>query len=64
MPKMRAEDRLDKHDRELSKHDKEIAAIRRLILIGMRLVNKTAAGQARSDKRLDRLEKNLEALIN
>jgi hypothetical protein len=57
MPKRRIQDRLDQHSRELTKHDREIAAIRKLILTGMRLVNKTAATQART-------EKNLEALIN
>jgi cell division protein ZapA (FtsZ GTPase activity inhibitor) len=57
MAKRRIQDRLDQHSRELTKHDREIAAIRKLILTGMRLVNKTAATQART-------EKNLEALIN
>jgi cell division protein ZapA (FtsZ GTPase activity inhibitor) len=57
MPKRRIQDRLDQHSRELTKRDREIAAIRKLILTGMRLANKTAATQART-------EKNLEALIN
>jgi hypothetical protein len=56
MPKATRQ-RLDQHERELAKHDREIAAIRKLILNGMRLVNKIAAAQART-------EKNLEALIN
>lgn len=57
MPKATTRQRLDQHERELAKHDREIAAIRKLILNGMRLVNKIAAAQART-------EKNLEALIN
>ena len=56
MPRLTAAQRLDQHDRELAKHNREIAAIRALILNGMRLVNKIAATQART-------EKNLEALI-
>jgi hypothetical protein len=46
-----------KYDRDLAKHNKQIASIRELILTGMRLVNKTAATQARN-------EKNLESLIH
>ncbi len=57
MPKSCTQDRLDQHDRDLAKHDKEIAAIRRLILTGMRLVNQIAVAQKRT-------EKSLEALIN
>jgi hypothetical protein len=57
MPKLSTQDHFDQHDRELSKHNKQIASIRELILTGMRLVNKVAATQART-------EKNLEALIN
>jgi hypothetical protein len=49
MPKRRIQDRLDQHSRELTKHDREIAAIRKLILTGMRLANKTAATQARTE---------------
>ncbi len=56
MPKSSTQVRLDQHDRDLAKHDKEIAAIRKLILTGMRLVNEIAVAQART-------EKNLEALI-
>jgi hypothetical protein len=57
MPKLSPKDRLDQHDRELAKHNREIASIRELIPTGMRLVNKIAATQART-------EKNLEALIS
>lgn len=57
MPKLSAQDRLDQHDRDLAKHNQEIASIRKLILTGMRLVNKIAVSQART-------EKNIEALIN
>ena len=57
MPKLSTQDHLDQHDRKLAKHNKQIASIRELILTGMRLVNKVAATQART-------EKNLEALIN
>jgi hypothetical protein len=57
MPKSNTHDRLDQHDRDLAKHDKEIAAIRKLILTGMRLVNQIAVAQKRT-------EKSLEALIN
>lgn len=57
MPKLSTQDHLDHHDRELAKHNKQIASIRELILTGMRLVNKVAATQPRT-------EKNLEALIN
>jgi hypothetical protein len=57
MPKLKTQTRLDQHDRDLAKHNKQIASIRELIHTGMRLVNKIAANQART-------EKNLEALIN
>jgi hypothetical protein len=57
MPKSSTQVRLDQHDRDLAKHDKEIAAIRKLILTGMRLVNEIAVAQKRT-------EKSLEALIN
>jgi len=57
MPKRTANQRLDQHDRELAKHNRQIASIRELILSGMRLVNKIAATQART-------ERNLEALTN
>jgi hypothetical protein len=57
MPKETTKQRLDQHERELAKHNPEIAAIRKLILNGMRLVNKIAVAPART-------EKNLEALIN
>jgi hypothetical protein len=57
MSKLSAHDRLDQHDRDLARHNKQIASIRELILTGMRLVNRIAATQART-------EKNLEALIN
>jgi hypothetical protein len=57
MPKSSTNDRLDQHDRDLAKRNKEIAAIRKLILTGMRLVNEIAVGQKRT-------EKSLETLIN
>jgi hypothetical protein len=57
MPKSSTQDRLEQPDRDLAKHDKEIAAIRRLILTGMRLVNQIAVAQKRT-------EKSLEALIS
>jgi hypothetical protein len=57
MSKLGTQDRLDQHDRDLAKHNRQIASIRELILTGMRLVNKIAATQART-------EKNLEALTN
>ena len=43
--------------REITKHDRQIASIRELILSGVRLVNRIAATQART-------ERNLEALTN
>jgi len=64
MPKPATSQRLDQHDRDLAKHDRQIAAIRALILSGMRIVNKTAALQAETRKDLKVLEKNLDALIN
>jgi len=57
MSRLGTQDRLDQHDRDLAKHNREIASIRKLILTGMRLVNKIAATQART-------EKSLEALIS
>jgi hypothetical protein len=55
--KSMTQDRLDRHDQHLTKHDREIAAIRALILSGMRILKETAAIQKRT-------EKNLEALTN
>jgi hypothetical protein len=57
MSRLSATERLDLYDRELAKHNRQIAAIRELILEGMRLVKKVAAAQVRT-------EKNLEALTN
>jgi hypothetical protein len=64
MPKPATSQRLDQHDRDLVKHDRQIAAIRALILSGMRIVNKTAAMQARNEKNLGIMEKKMDALIN
>jgi hypothetical protein len=64
MPKPATNQRLDQHDRDLAKHDRQIAAIRALILSGMRIVNKTAALQAETRKDLKVLEKKMEALID
>lgn len=61
------EARLAKRDEQLSKHDREIAAIRKLILQGMkmlvenqRLVKDVAAAQKRTEATLDRFIRSLE----
>ena len=57
MAKPKAQDRLDQHGRKFTLHDREIAAIRKLIVTGMRIVNKLGVAQTRT-------EKSLNALIN
>lgn len=53
---MTANDRLDKHDRE-------IAAIRKLILTGMKMINQLAASQKETDRQLKETDRHLQAFI-
>ncbi|HTR39774.1 MAG TPA: hypothetical protein VMH80_28065 [Bryobacteraceae bacterium] len=53
----KAQERLDKHDRE-------IAAIRTLLKQGMRLVVDIGTAQKRTERNLQTLERKLEALID
>jgi hypothetical protein len=48
---------LEQHERAIARHDREIAAIRKLITAGMRMI-------ARIEKAQDRTERNLQALID
>ena len=68
MPKLSLAQRLDGHDEHLSKHDREIAAIRKLILTGMRMVNEMQRENQKATrefrKDLERLEKKIEALTD
>jgi hypothetical protein len=49
---MTVKDRLDKHDRE-------IAAIRKLILTGMKMINQLAASQKETDRQLKETDRQL-----
>jgi hypothetical protein len=46
---------------QVSKHDREIAAIRKLILQGMKMINALAVSQRQHDAHLLRMEGDLEA---
>ena len=51
----------------VAQHEREIAAIRRLLLQGSKMLVKIEAAQQRSEQRADRLEKRmdrLEALVD
>ena len=48
----------------VDQHDREIAAIRKLILTGMKMINSLAASQKRTEANLDRLEAKVEALVD
>jgi hypothetical protein len=48
----------------LSKHDLEIAAIRTLVHQGMRLLLGVRQAQKRTENNLQRLERNVETLVN
>ena len=61
---MTLKERVDQHDREIDTHRREIAAIRKLILMGMRMINSVAAAQKRNEAVLKRLEANIESLAN
>jgi hypothetical protein len=56
---------------QLAKHDREIAAIRTLLFTGMKMLNRNqeqinqlVASQKRTEASLQRLEKNVEILVN
>ena len=49
---------------QLSKHDREIAAIRTLIRQGMRLLVEVQQAQKRTEMNLQRLERNVEAVVS
>jgi len=46
------------------RHDREIAAIRKLILHGARVINKVTESQAQAEKRMDRAEKRMDRMEN
>ena len=46
----------------VDQHDREIAAIRKLILQGMKMINSLAASQKRTEAKLDRLEAKVDLL--
>jgi len=54
--RMTAKDRPDKHDRE-------IAAIRKLILTGMKMINQLAASQKETDRQPKETDRQLQAFI-
>ena len=47
----------------LDKHDREIAAIRKLLLNGMKMLNDLAAAQRETDRQLRETNKQLRAFI-
>jgi len=61
---MTLKERVDQHEREIDTHRREIAAIRKLMLIGMKMINSVAAAQKRNEAVLKRLEANIESLAN
>ena len=60
---MTLKERVDQHDREIDLHRREVAAIRKLILTGMKMINAIAAAQKRNEAAMDRLEANLQTLV-
>ena len=46
----------------VDRHDREVAAIRKLILTGMKMINSLAAAQKRTDANLNRLEAKVDQL--
>jgi hypothetical protein len=61
---MTLKERVDQHEREIDTHRREIGAIRKLILMGMKMINSVAAAQKRNEAVLKRLEANIESLAN
>jgi predicted nucleic acid-binding Zn-ribbon protein len=55
---------VDQLERESDTHRREIAAIRKLILTGMKMINAVAAAQKRTEANLKRLEANVESLAD
>jgi len=47
----------------LSKHDREIAAIRKLVLTGMKMIASLTAAQRKTDEQLRKTDKQLEDFI-
>jgi hypothetical protein len=48
----------------VDQHDREIAAIRKLILTGMKMLNQVAAAQKTTEQSLQRLEASVQQLVN
>ena len=61
---MTIKERVDQHDLEIAIHRREVAAIRKLILTGMKMINSVAAAQKRNEQVLNKLEANLESLAS
>ena len=49
-----------KLEARVSEHDRQIAAIRKLILAGMKMINSLATSQRETDRMLKRLIRSLE----
>jgi len=64
MPKLPVVERLNQHDQHLSKHHREIAAIRKLIIAGMRMVNEMHRENREFQKNVQRLERKIDAFID
>ena len=55
----KAQERLTALERNAARHDKEIAAIRKLIITGMKMINALAASQRKTDAELKALIRSM-----